>query len=53
MKHDFDSSHRGKGCVKDDHIMSYGDSKQKWSTCSKSDLKVHYAATRAKWCMEG
>ena len=51
MKHDFDSSHPAS-CVKDNHIMSYGNSKEKWSTCSKKDLLVHYNSIK-RWCMEG
>ena len=54
MKHDFDPTHSGKGCDKDNHIMGYGNSKKvKWSTCSKKDLEAHYLMTKDRWCMEG
>ena len=53
MKHDFDPSHKGKGCVKNDHVMSYGNSKKKWSECSKKDFEAHYLMTKNNWCMKG
>ena len=54
MKHDFDSAHEGKGCEKDNHIMSYGNSKEKWSSCSKKDFQAHYLSmNKDLWCMEG
>ena len=53
MKHDFDSSHSGQGCEKDNHIMSYGNSKEKWSSCSKKDFAAHYLMSKDMWCMEG
>ena len=55
MKHDFDPRHKGKGCVKDNHIMNYGKSKECWSECSKKDFQANYLRTvrKYKWCMEG
>ena len=56
MRHDFDKKHKGKGCVKDDHIMNYGSKKEKWSDCSKKDFLAHYLtikSERGHWCMEG
>ena len=55
MLHDFDTRHKGKGCVKDNHIMNYGKSKEVWSECSKKDFQANYLRTTksSKWCMEG
>ena len=54
MKHDFDPAHSGKGCDKDNHIMSYGNPKEKWSACSKKDFEAHYLSIQKNlWCMEG
>ena len=56
MRHDFDKRHKGKGCVKDNHIMNYGSSKEIWSECSKKDFQAHYLVIkdeRKQWCMEG
>ena len=57
MKHDFDPAHSGKGCDKDNHIMSYGNTKEKWSVCSKKDFEAHFLWVKSKsyltWCMEG
>ena len=54
MKHDAAPIHSGRGCEKDDHIMSYGNSKEKWSSCSKKDFQAHYLSmNKDLWCMEG
>ena len=55
MKHDFDAKHGGQSssCNKDNHIMAYGSSKEKWSTCSKADFEAHYLQVQSNWCMEG
>ena len=58
MKHDFDEAHGGESstCNQNNHIMSYGSSKEKWSTCSKKDFKARYLQIKSKnwtWCMEG
>ena len=54
MKHDAAPIHSGRGCEKDDHIMSYGNSRKvKWSSCSKKDFAAHYLITKDRWCMEG
>merc|ERR1712045_958243 len=57
MLHDFDAKHGGQSsaCNKDNHIMAYGSSKEKWSTCSKSDFEARYLQVKSKnwtWCME-
>jgi len=57
MQHDFHTSHGGQSsaCNKDNHIMAYGSSKEKWSTCSKKDFKARYLQIKSKnwtWCME-
>ena len=48
MRHDFDKKHKGKGCVKDDHIMNYGSKKEKWSDCSKKDFLAHYLTIKSE-----
>ena len=55
MKHDFDEAHGGdsSSCNQDNHIMAYGSSKEKWSTCSKADFEAHYLQVQSNWCMEG
>ena len=58
MKHDFDEAHGGQSstCNQNNHIMSYGSSKEKWSTCSKADFQARYLQVKSKnwtWCMEG
>ena len=55
MKHDFDEKHGGQSssCNQDNHIMAYGSSKEKWSTCSKADFEAHYLQVQSNWCMEG
>ena len=55
MKHDFDAAHGGDSspCNQDNHIMAYGSSKEKWSTCSKSDFEARYLQVKNSWCMEG
>ena len=58
MKHDFAKEHGGQTsqCNKDNHIMAYGSSKEKWSTCSKADFEARYLQVKSKnwgWCMEG
>ena len=55
MKHDFDEAHGGdsSSCNQDNHIMSYGSSKEKWSTCSKADFEARYLQVQSNWCMEG
>ena len=59
LRHDFDVVHQGKGCDASNHIMSYGQSKDKWSLCSKADFESHYILIQQrekygyKWCMEG
>jgi len=54
MKHDFDEKHGGQSssCNQDNHIMAYGNSKEKWSTCSKSDFEARYLQVKNNWCME-
>ena len=55
MLHDFDTRHKGKGCVKDNHIMNYGKSKEVWSECSKKDFQAMYTYIKQKkysWCLE-
>ena len=44
MRHDFDPEHGGDNgrCVGDDHIMSYGNSKQIWTECNTDDFQEHY-----------
>jgi len=60
MAHDFSPKHGGNGntnsggpCEKDNHIMSYGSSKDKWSTCSKADYDARYLQMKNQWCMTG
>ena len=55
MRHDFDAKHGGdsSACNQDNHIMSYGSSKEKWSLCSKKDFEARYLNTKDQWCMEG
>jgi hypothetical protein len=54
MAHDFDDKHGGdsSACNQDNHIMSYGSSKYKWSTCSKADFEARYLQVQNNWCME-
>ena len=63
MKHDFHSKHGGTGypssgnaCNRDNHIMSYGSTKAKWSCCSKKDFRARYLWVQqtyyVSWCME-
>ena len=54
MKHDFDEAHGGQSstCNQNNHIMSYGSSKEKWSTCSKADFEARYLQVKNVWCME-
>ena len=54
MNHDFAPIHGGKGGKCDDshNIMNYGNSRKKWSTCSKLDFQAHYIANRRNWCLE-
>jgi len=54
MKHDFDEAHGGQSstCNQNNHIMSYGSSKEKWSTCSKADFEARYLQVKNNWCME-
>ena len=58
MKHDFDAKHGGQSsaCNRDNHIMSYGSTKEKWSCCSKKDFRAHYLWVQqtyyVSWCME-
>ena len=57
--HDFDDHHGGQSsaCNQNNHIMSYGSSKDKWSTCSKADFEARYLwvqqTSYVSWCMEG
>ena len=57
--HDFDNHHGGQSssCNQNNHIMSYGSSKDKWSTCSKKDFEARYLWVKqtsyVSWCMEG
>ena len=57
--HDFDAHHGGQSssCNQNNHIMSYGSSKDKWSTCSKKDFEARYLwvteTSYVSWCMEG
>ena len=59
IRHDFDEVHQGTGCDAGNHIMSYGTSKDKWSSCSKADFEANYILIQQrekygyKWCMEG
>ena len=63
FRHDFDAYHGGQSssCNQNNHIMSYGSSKDKWSTCSKADFEAHYLSIQqfmtwnsdVSWCMEG
>jgi hypothetical protein len=56
--HDFDDHHGGQSsaCNQNNHIMSYGSSKDKWSTCSKADFEARYLwvqqTSYVSWCME-
>jgi len=56
--HDFDDHHGGESssCNTNNHIMSYGSSKEKWSTCSKADFEARYLwvqqTSYVSWCME-
>jgi len=54
MKHDFAEAHGGQSssCNKDNHIMAYGNSKEKWSACSKKDFEARYLQVKNSWCME-
>ena len=55
MSHDFDRKHGGESssCNQNNHIMSYGNSKEKWSACSVKDFKAWYLRMKHRWCMEG
>ena len=59
FRHDFDAYHGGQSssCNQNNHIMSYGSSKDKWSTCSKKDFEARYLwvteTSYVSWCMEG
>ena len=55
MSHDFDDKHGGQSsaCNQNNHIMAYGSSKEKWSTCSKADFEARYIQVKNNWCMEG
>jgi hypothetical protein len=60
MSHDFsvkhggnDNTNSGGPCEKGNHIMSYGASKDKWSTCSKADYDARYLLKKNQWCMTG
>ena len=55
MHHDHASRHQGKGCSKDENIMSYGSGPYKWSHCSVADFKAHYTyvTSSSSWCMDG
>ena len=59
MYHDFDEVHGGQSnsCNQNNHIMSYGSSKEIWSTCSKHDFEARYLwvkqTSSVSWCMEG
>ena len=61
--HDFDVRHGGTGhhqtstnaCTQNDNIMSYGKTREKWSTCSRKDVIAHYNSNfkySDKWCLE-
>ena len=54
MDHDFDKSHKGKGCDKQG-IMSYDGTWNKWSKCSREDFTNHYRTVlkkKGKWCLD-
>ena len=55
MHHDHAIRHQGKGCSKDENVMSYDSSKDKWSHCSVADFKAHYTyvTSSSSWCMDG
>ena len=54
MSHDFSDKHGGRGssCNQNNHIMSYGNSKEKWSDCSVKDFKAWHLRMKDRWCME-
>ena len=52
MAHDFSDAHKAAGCD-GTGIMSYGNTPNQWSTCSKADFTAQYKARESTWCMPG